>query len=402
MAPIVWSKVPIVDLCIAHVDCVNRTAPLSKSTTEYKMIRTTNIKNGSIDVNEVRFVTEDTYRKWTRRLIPKKGDIILTREAPIGDVGKVKTDDKIFLGQRLYHFRPNPATLDSDFLLYSLQGEDLQAQIGALGSGSTVEHIKLEDIPSLLISLPPLPIQRRIAGILSAYDDLIEICQKRIKILETMARSLYREWFVAFRFPGHEKVKLVKSKLGMIPEGWEVNRLMDFCSLTMGQSPKSEFYTEDPSGLPFHQGVTNFGERFPEDKLFCTCDGRKAEAGDILFSVRAPVGRMNFANKRIILGRGLSAIRHRNNYQAFLWEQLGSIFIKDDMIGNGAIFASVTKSDMQSIELLVPDSAIVERTDRRFQSISSEIAVLSSKIVILRRTRDLLLPRLMSGKIDIS
>lgn len=90
-----------------------------------------------------------------------------------------------------------------------------------------------------------------------------------------------------------------------------MKKLKDACHLTMGQSPKSEFYNETGEGQPFHQGVTDFGDRFPTDRLFCTVDGRVAEAGDILFSVRAPVGRMNIADKKITIGRGVSAIRHK-------------------------------------------------------------------------------------------
>ena len=120
------------------------------------------------------------------------------------------------------------------------------------------------------IEIPPLPVQRRIAGILSAYDELIENNQRRIQILETMAGALYREWFIEFRFPGHENVTRVSSSLGNIPQGWEVKKIKDVCHLTMGQSPKSEFYNQIGEGQPFHQGVTDYGDRFPTDRLFCT------------------------------------------------------------------------------------------------------------------------------------
>jgi type I restriction enzyme S subunit len=256
----------------------------------------------------------------------------------------------------------------------------------------------LKEMP---IEVPPLPIQRRIAGILSSYDQLIENSQRRIKILEQMARSLYREWFVHFRYPGHENVPLVPSPLGEIPQGWVVKKLNDVCRLTMGQSPKSVFYNDVGNGIAFHQGVTDFGDRFPSDRLFCTAKGRIAEAGDILFSVRAPVGRMNIANKEIILGRGLSAIRHNHDHQAFLWEQLRNRFTKDDMMGNGAIFASVTKDDMQGIELVCPPRSLVEAATQHFEPFHSEIATLSQQIQNLRRTRDLLLPRLLSGQISL-
>ena len=108
---------------------------------------------------------------------------------------------------------------------------------------------------SVPVKFPPLPVQQRIAGILSAYDELIENSQRRIKILEAMARGLYREWFVHFRFPGHENHPRVASPLGEIPQGWEVKKLKDVCRLTMGQSPKSEFYNEIGDGVPIRSGA---------------------------------------------------------------------------------------------------------------------------------------------------
>lgn len=147
--------------------------------------------------------------------------------------------------------------------------------------------------------------------------------------------------------------------------------------------------------------MTNFGDRFPTDRLFCTVGSRIAEAGDILFSVRAPVGRMNITDKKIIIGRGLSAIHHKAGYQAFLWEQLRAKFTEEDMMGNGAIFASVTKDDMQGIELLCPTEQVVQNATRYFEPLHAEIEVLIKQTSNLRRTRDLLLPRLLSGQVNL-
>ncbi len=251
------------------------------------------------------------------------------------------------------------------------------------------------------LTLPPLPVQQRIAGLLSAYDELIESSQRRIKILESMAAAIYREWFVHFRCPGLESQLAFSIPVGEIPPGWKMKKLKDVCSLTMGQSPKSEFYNEAGEGQPFHQGVTNFGDRFPTDRLYCTVEGRIADAGDILFSVRAPVGRMNIADKKIIIGRGLSAIRHNNGHQAFLWEQLRNRFTKDDMMGNGAIFAAVTKDDMYGIDILCPPQSLVATAEEHFAPIHDEVGILTRTVQNVRRTRDLLLPRLLSGQIEV-
>ena len=292
---------------------------------------------------------------------------------------------------------PASEQIETRFLFYLLTDAKLSRYAGGAAQPLVTQTV----LKQVKVRVPPLPIQQRIAGILSAYDELIENSQRRIKLLEAMARALYREWFVHFRFPGHENHPRIPSPLGEIPQGWEVKKLKDVCRLTMGQSPKSEFYNEAGDGVAFHQGVTDFCDRFPSDRLFCTADGRIAEAGDILFSVRAPVGRMNIANKKILLGRGLSAIRHNQGCQAFLWEQLKNRFTEVDMMGNGSIFASVTKDDMQGIELLCPSPPLIEVVTKHFDPVHSEIAALGQQIQTLRSTRDLLLPRLLSGQSDV-
>ncbi len=252
------------------------------------------------------------------------------------------------------------------------------------------------------IFCPPIPIQRKIAAILSAYDDLIENNTRRIKILEDIAQTLYREWFVHFRFPGHEDVPLVESPLGPIPHGWEVKQLGEMCHVLMGLSPKSEFYNETGEGLPFHQGVTDFGQRFPTDRVYCTVQKRIAEIGDILFSVRAPVGRINVANKKIVIGRGLSAIRSKGGDQAFMLQQLKDKFQEEDTIGSGTIYNAITKSDLLGIQLLKPIQSMVAEFEEAAEPISLELANLTIKNANLRQTRDLLLPKLISSEIDVS
>ena len=312
----------------------------------------------------------------------------------------IMTDKPSFTNQQINTIVPN-GKVEPSFLYYSLRPRKQELlSLGAM-TGVRTPILNKSAFCDLKVKIPPLPVQRRIVGILSAYDDLIENNQRRIKILEEMARSLYRARFVNFRLPGYEKVPLVDSPLGPIPKGWEVKKLTDICHLTMGQSPKSEFYNETGEGLPFHQGVSDFGERFPTDRLFCTVEGRIAEPGDILFSVRAPVGRMNIADKKIIIGRGLSAIRHNDGCQAFLWEQLRNRFTEDDMMGNGAIFAAVTKDDMQGIELIHPPSSLVAAATEHLDPIHSEIGALTKQIQNLLRTRDLLLPRLLSGQVKL-
>lgn len=288
---------------------------------------------------------------------------------------------------------------DVRFVKYYIDTIKLHMQ--GISKGTTQDNLSLDKLLSFNFLTPPLITQRKIADILSNYDRLIENNTRRIKILEEIARSLYDEWFVKFRFPGYEQTKIVDSELGLIPEGWQVETLGNVCNIVMGQSPKSEFYNEIGAGLPFHQGVTNFGDRFPTDKTYCTALNRIAEAGDILFSVRAPVGRINITTKRIIVGRGVSAIRSKLEKQAFLFQQLKQKFQEEDLIGCGTIFKSVTKEDMHGIKIIVPPSLLIDKFEEIVQSIFRSIEVLTTKNNNLRQTRDLLLPKLISGEIDV-
>jgi len=371
------------------------------STDGIPVVMPKDIIEGRISTESVaRVATEHVDRLARHKL--KCGDIVYGRRGDIGRQALIRSGQNGWLcGTGCLRISLGDSVIEPTFLHYYLRQESAISWISGQAVGATMPNLNTGILRSVPVHVPPLPTQRRIAGILSTYDDLIENNQRRIRILEDMARSLYREWFVHFRYPGHESVPLVDSPLGQIPQGWEVKKLRDVCNLTMGTSPKSEFYNEAGDGLPFHQGVTNFGARFPTDRLFCTVESRIAEAGDILFSVRAPVGRMNITDKKIIIGRGLSAIHHKAGHQAFLWEQLRAKFTEEDMMGNGAIFASVTKDDMQGIELLCPTEQFIKAATRYFKPLHAEIEVLIKQTANLCRTRDLLLPRLLSGQINV-
>lgn len=169
-----WIRVNISEMCDLVVDCLNRTAPHVDYSTPYKMIRTSNVRNGRINLDDVRYVDETTYKQWTRRAVPERGDIVLTREAPLGEVAMIETSELVFLGQRTMMFRTNSNKLNNRFLLYAFQGHDLQEQIKGYGSGATVEHMRVPEAKKLDVLIPPtLAEQRAIADALSEVDDQI-------------------------------------------------------------------------------------------------------------------------------------------------------------------------------------------------------------------------------------
>ena len=194
-----WKRVRIEDACESIMDCVNKTAPKVGGPTPFKMIRTTNVRNGRVNLDSVNYVTEDVYLLWTRRQVPKRGDVILTREAPMGEVGMLLSNDKVFLGQRLVSYRAHPAKLDNRFLLYAFQSGDLQGQIHALASGATVQHMRVPDSKNLRLSMPSLIEQREIVAKLDALKTetqrLESIYRRKLAALEELKKSLLHQAF---------------------------------------------------------------------------------------------------------------------------------------------------------------------------------------------------------------
>ncbi len=354
-----------------------------------------------------KYVSPELCEKYARFKL-NKGDLVIVMTdmtQAMGILGKsaiIDKDDAYILNQRIGRIVPDSEKVDTRYLHYFINSPLFLRPLHQLAKGAVQKYVNTGDIKEARVSVPPLFIQCRIADILAKYDDLIENNTRRIEILEEMARRLYEEWFVHFRFPGHEEVSFKESELGRIPEGWEIANLEEVVDLTMGQSPKSEFYNDTGEGLPFHQGVTDFGSYFPSNRLYCTVKNRIAEEGDILFSVRAPVGRINIAKEKIVIGRGVSALRSKAGHQVFLLSQLRKIFEEEDSIGNGAIFKAVTKKDMQTIKLLQPDAHYIDSFESIAGSVWKQIRVLSDKNINLRAQRDLLLPKLVSGEIDVS
>ena len=392
-----WKKVKLKNICSDIIDCVNKTAPVCDYETPYKMLRTSDIRNGQINTEGLKCVSKETFEKWNRRGYLQKGDVIFTREAPVGEVGWLKDPKNLFLGQRLMFFRADNKKCDNRFLFYSLFFSDNKRNIIAKSNGSTVNHLRVPDCENIEIYIPDLHTQQNIAIILSRYDSLIENYQKQIKLLEEAAQRLYKEWFVDLHFPGHENTKIVDG----VPEGWEKKTLSDISSIIMGQSPKSEFYNTDWNGLPFHQGVGSYGYRFVVDNIYSTSFTRIAEPNSILFSVRAPVGRLNITKNKIVIGRGLAAINHKKGCQSYLYYLLKEKFFKDNIIGNGAIFASISKDELYNQVFVIPSDEMVKRYDAIANKIDKNIQSVDSQIRLLTEARDRLLPKLMSGEIAV-
>jgi len=352
-----------------------------------------NVRWGSLDLDDLREMRFEHHE--LDRYGLKYGDIVMCEGGEPGRCAIWKEQKPSMMIQKALHRIRSHKCLKPEYLYYSFLHKGRAGHLSPLFTGATIKHLPREKLAQVEVDVPPLSVQESIVTVLSAYDDLIENNRRRIQLLEQAARLLYKEWFVHLRFPGHEHVKIKNG----VPEGWEKKPLSDIADITMGQSPKSIYYNQDGNGLPFHQGVTNFGVRFPTHETYCTVQNRLAQPGDILFSVRAPVGRINITPDKIVIGRGLAAIRSNCDQQNYLFYALKSHFFKEDMIGGGAIFAAITKKDLHGIELMNPIGRIVQIFMEHVLPIDLQIANLQKTIEKLAKSRDLLLPKLMNGEL---
>lgn len=289
--------------------------------------------------------------------------------------------------------------IDPRYLFYVISDKRFTDYLVANEKGAAYPAVGVDTIANAEISIPSYFEQEIISTILGALDDKIELNLKMNETLEQMAMTLYKHWFIDFG--PFQDGDFTETELGGIPKGWKVMGLKDIANILMGQSPKSEFYNQKGDGLPFHQGVANFGIRFPTNVTYSTKLLRVAEEGDFLISVRAPVGRLNVAHTKMVIGRGLSAISSKTNNPSFLFYTLKTIFSEEDKYGSGTIFNSINKGDLENLKVIVPLETIINEYESKVSRYDSLIKRNYEQILLLIDTRDYLLPRLLSGEIDV-
>jgi type I restriction enzyme S subunit len=402
-----WPKVTIKDVCESVIDCVNKTAPVVEYETPYKMIRTTNVKKGVVNLAGARFVEKATFDKWTRRAVPRVGDVILTREAPLGDVGMITTpNENIFLGQRLMQYRVDPEKLDAHYLLYVLQGPKLQGQLKAAGSGSTVEHIRVGDAENLEIELPPILDQREIGKVLANYDNLIENNNRRIAILEEMAQSLYREWFVNFRYPGHanqpdgssdnkySKPNLIDSPLGPIPEGWEVKKFSSLVNYKTGKLNSNAAILDGE--YPFFT-CSRETYRTNTYSFDCECVLLAGNNANAIYPIKYFNGKFDAYQRTYVITE-----KNRDEITpSFLFYCLEIRLNQLKSLSTGSATRFLTKGILDNLDLLVPPAKLMAKFDNMVLVLLNSQGNLNKRNKNLKQQRDMLLPKLISGQIQL-
>lgn len=358
----------------------------------------------------------------------KSGDLIVTmtdlskNADTLGYAAKVPTTSGTtwLHNQRVGLIRAkNEDRIDMGYMHYLMRSPSYRQLVVSTATGSTVKHTSPDRILAFEFELPPIDEQKSIAGLLTTLDDRILLLRETNTLLEQIAQTIFKSWFVDFdpvrakqegRKPegmDEETAALFpdsfeESDLGMVPRGWGYSSVGESFILTMGQSPPGDTYNQIGDGLPFYQGRTDFGFRFPSQRVFCTAPSRMAGKGDTLVSVRAPVGDVNMAMEECCLGRGVAGIRHPEGLQSFAFYSTRGLRDRFDLFDSeGTVFGSINKKDFQALPIIHPPSAVLHAFEDIASPIDLRIIVNEGVIRTLIDLRDTLLPRLISGKLRL-
>jgi len=361
---------------------------LTEIPNSHHYIRTRDINNNSIAINELLFVPDEIFPAISRYIV-EKNDVIISI---VGTIGLCAIIPKELHFASLTENCAKIVNVKEDilgkkYLFYYLISEGGQAEIESRNVGSTQPKLPLYNIKGIPIPIPPLAEQKAIASVLSSLDDKIDLLHHQNKTLEAMAETLFRQWFV-------EEAQ----------EDWEGGVIPDEFDFTMGLSPPGNTYNEDGIGNPLFQGNADFEFRFPKNRVYTTDPKRFAEKFDTLISVRAPVGAQNMAKEKCCIGRGVASFRHKrnNSFYTYTYFKLKSLMREIQQFNEtGTVFGSISKADFQTFEVVIPPSSLVEKFQNTVKSLDDKVITNSNQIRTLEKLRDTLLPKLMSGEVKI-
>ena len=430
-----WKTVKLLDLCEQIADCPHSTPLWTNS--GVIVLRNQNIRGGRLDLSSPSYTDEEHYEQRSRRARLRAGDLVLTREAPMGEVCMVPENLRCCLGQRMVMLRPDPKKCDSRFLLYSIQSDAVQHEIKVNeGTGSTVSNLRIPLLEALPIPHPPLPEQKAIAAVLGALDDKIELNRRMNVTLEAMARALFQSWFVDFdpvraKLDGRQPPNLdpataalfpdsfQESKLGHIPKGWKVQSFADHITADRGLSYKGAGLRDDGSGVPMHNLNSIFeGGGYKHD-------GIKYYAGDYRDKHLVEPGDMIVTNteqgfEHLLIGHA-AIVPSRFGPRGIFSHHIYRVRFKPSSnltphylvqlfnnrrwhywisgFSNGTTINMLPKDALEMPLLVVPPAELVEAFTRLAQSIHDQIEENITQSRTLANVRDTLLPKLLDGQL---
>lgn len=362
------------------------------------VINVRNIGFGDIRQDNLEFLNEIMTEKMSAHKL-KRGDIVFGRKGAVERHAFIKDIGVGWIqGSDCLRLRINSDRIDNQFVSYFFKTHAHQDWMQAVCSfGATMASLNQDIVKLITIPLPPLDVQRKIAGILSAYDDLIENNQRRIALLENMAEELYREWFVRFRFPGWREAEFEKG----IPKGWEIKKFKELCDFVKGKNPEivSDTCADDFVKYITMESLSDKGQVYTKkqkNSVFC-------EYGDILMLMDGSRSGLVFrSNQSGVLGSTLSAIKLNDFLQNYIYEYLK--LTSGEIISNntGSAIPHANKEYINRMLLIVPNNKLLlEGFNKIYDDKMKMILKLKSQVAVLEKTKNALLPRLISGKLAV-
>ncbi len=338
------------------------------------------------------------------RRIVKKDEILLATVRPnLRSFWYARNPSQNMIASTGFAVLRSGKKMNPRFLYYTVSDQSFTDYLTANAKGAAYPAVDIDTIARAEINLPALPTQQKISSILSAYDDLIENNLRRIKILEEMAQALYREWFVHFRFPGHEKVRLVDSPLGKIPEGWEVKSLLDIAEVTYGYAFKSNGFNVIGEGKPVIRirdvlaGTTNTYSSEKVDSKYMVMNGDILVGMDGDFHMGFWVGGKAYLVQRVAMFRPINKV---SNYHLFMMLEKPIRHFNETI--TGTTVAHLGDKHIKAIKVILPSQKLLVLAQKLFDPYFDLILGLRVKNQYLCQTRDHLLPKLISGELDVS
>jgi len=392
---------PIKDISIGIYDGPHATPP--DSTEGPIFLSIDNVTDeGRLDLSEVKLISERDFPRWTRRVTPKKDDIVFSYEATLHRYAILPDGFCGCLGRRMALVRPNQEKVFPRFLHYYFLSRKWRSIIEAnIISGATVDRIPIKKFPYFKVDIPALPVQENIAGLVTPYDDLIDINRRRIQLLEESARLLFREWFVYFRFPGHEKVEIVDG----VPEGWKKEKINKLVTFKRGVEPGSNNYLEtyESGSFPFFR-VSDLVDRNPS--IFVDEQYAKSallKKSDIVVSLDGSVGIVSLGLEGCYsTGIRKLVIKDKKINRAYLYFLMKSHYIQGiiNAYAKGTTIQHAGEA-IKHMNPILPPQNLMDLFDEIANPALNEILILLDQNQKLAQARDLLLPKLMKGEIRV-
>lgn len=405
-----WEKVKLNDICSSIYDGDHQSIPLSDDGVPFLITKNLDKLDGSISYEGARSAPWDYWGKLPSSKRPTEGDVLLTVKGSFGTPAFVTSSQPFVFQRDLALLRPDRALVEPSYLFYLLKTAEFYSWADAVAIGTAQRAITLQMLRNKEASLPPLPVQRRIAGVLSAYDKLIENNRRQIKLLEEAAQRLYKEWFVDLRFPGNETTPIIDG----IPEGWAKGSLLDLADVVRGCSYSSNQIVAGNRTLINLGNLTPFGGfRFGYEKPFSgkARPDQTVCQGDVVMGLtEQATGLAGYAAllpcvpTDSVISADLVKLSPREGVpRLFVYAllQYGRLSALISPLANGTKIKHLRPESLPRAVALLPATALMKRYAEVVKPMFDKIALAQQQIVAAREARDRLLPKLMSGEIEV-